>query len=301
MNNSSMTALVSAFARARHALLPGELVFRDAAARSLMTDGEYGDVARSMAQGIRFFDPSFSGTEEQALDRIVAGFLGASPLGRAAFVSQALENAVRIGAKQYLIFAAGLDSFAVSQPEWAGGLRIFEIDRSASVADKQARLERSGFPVPENVTFVGADLAQDDWPDRLLSAGFARESISFSSLLGLSYYLPGQAFETLVVRLGALCPRGSALAFDYPDRVFFSASDSAFMLRQLAGGAGEAMQSGWSYGEMEKLLENAGFLIYEHLEPDDITERFFSAYNASHPGLVMRAQPHVNYCLAVRR
>ena len=90
---------------------------------------------------ISFFNPSFSGSKEEALKWITDQYLSPSPLGRAAFAETALETAVRIGAKQYLIFGAGYDSFAYRQPEWASHIQIFELDRFILLQDKQRRLK----------------------------------------------------------------------------------------------------------------------------------------------------------------
>ncbi len=69
----------------------------------------------------------------------------------------------------------------------------------------------------------------------------------------------------------------------------------------LAGGAGEAMLASYSYSDMEALLVNCGFLIYEHLEPKEITEQYFAEYNRANPQHIMSAFNNVNYCLAIKK
>lgn len=64
--------------------------------------------------------------------------------------------------------------------------------------------------------------------------------------------------------------------------------------------AGEAMLSKYSYCEMEKLLARRGWLIYDHLTPGEITERYFTKFNEAYPKEQMQAFDNVNYCLAVR-
>ena len=56
------------------------------------------------------------------------------------------------------------------------------------------------------------------------------------------------------------------------------------------------MQSAFSYGVLEKLLEKNGFLIYELLTPDDIQKGVIDK-----AGVDLKAFEHVNYCLAVRK
>lgn len=109
--SESMTALVSAFSRAYHFKNNAVRIFEDSIAGKLLSQAEYQQIADHMSRGISFFDPSFSGSKEEALKWITDQYLSPSPLGRAAFAETALKNAVRIGAKQYLIFGAGYDSF----------------------------------------------------------------------------------------------------------------------------------------------------------------------------------------------
>ena len=49
-----------------------------------------------------------------------------------------------------------------------------------------------------------------------------------------------------------------------------------------------------AYEEMEALLSNAGFLIYEHMDADEATDAFLKESG-------MTAPAGVGYCLAVRK
>ena len=114
MEKIGMTARVSAFARAHHAR-NRDCVYCDPLAEKLLSQSETEEIASSMAQGIGFFCPGFQGTPEEGLRWIVEHQLAPSPLGRAAFAESALEQS---DARQYLILAAGLDSFGLRQPDW---------------------------------------------------------------------------------------------------------------------------------------------------------------------------------------
>ena len=300
MNDASMTARMCLFARAYHAETYDPNVFDDTLARQLLTDEEYRQIAGYLTQGIAFFAPDFQGTAAQALAHVVDRHLSPTPLGRAAFAEKSLEQAASIGARQYVILGAGYDTFACRQPAWAKELRIFEVDHPATAADKQLRLNRAGLTPPDNVRYVSADLAQSGWQEALLRCpGFSRRAISFCSLLGLVYYLPVQAVDTLLAVLGSLFPEGSSLVFDHPLRQTGKSRDKT--QAQLAAAAGEPMQAGWTYAELEALLAKHGFLIYEHLDPQDITARFFAAFNRVHPDRLLSAPEGVSYCLAVRK
>lgn len=52
---SSITSLISAFARAYHVEHDEPLIFNDFAARELITSQELADIGKNMTQGIHFF------------------------------------------------------------------------------------------------------------------------------------------------------------------------------------------------------------------------------------------------------
>ncbi|MBS5661667.1 MAG: class I SAM-dependent methyltransferase [Clostridiales bacterium] len=300
----SMTALVSAFSRAYHFKNNTVRIFEDSIAEKLLSQAEYQQIADHMSRGISFFNPSFSGSKEEALKWITDQYLSPSPLGRAAFAETALKNAVRIGAKQYLIFGAGYDSFAYRQPEWASHIQIFELDRFILLQDKQRRLKSNQIAMPGNVYYLETDFAQKQWQKKIINhPAFDAAKNSFCSLLGLVYYLTKQEFVNLLLAISAFVPKGSSVVFDYPDE--HSCTDAAGVRAKkqaiLASGAQEKMCAGYSYVELEKMLSDVGFLIYEHLTPAQITEQYFENYNKANPEARMTAFDHVNYCLAVKQ
>lgn len=289
----NMTALMSAFARAwhtEHALLP---VHRDPLARQLLGNG-YDMISRHMAQGIGYFCPDFSGSEDESLAHIVTRHLAPTPLGRGAFWEDALRTAVPLGTTQVLLLGAGYDTFPYRQPDWAKDLTLFEVDRKPEQQDKLARLKSAGISIPANVRHVTADLTHPDWPSALVDAGFSLEKPTFCALMGVVHYLPRTLFPKVLSALRDLMPTGSSLVFDYPTPRLSQVQI------QLAQGAGEPIRGLFTFQELEFLLPRHGFLVYEHLTPADITNRFFASYNALSPNRPMEAAPGVNYCLAVR-
>ncbi|MEG0229139.1 MAG: class I SAM-dependent methyltransferase [Oscillospiraceae bacterium] len=304
MKQKSMTALVSAFSRAYHQQNNEVTIFNDSVARQLLTDEEYCQIAKSMSDGIGFFNPSFVGKPEQALKWIVDNQLSPSPLGRAAFAEKSLERAVQVGAKQYLIFGAGYDTFAYRQPSWANKLEIFEIDQLATASDKQERLKNNNLVIPDNVHYIEADFTKQEWQDTLLNhKAFDNNKISCNTILGVTYYLSKECFDSLISVMGSIMPIGSSIIFDYPDENSYTekAGERAKKQSMLAGAAKEKMLASYSYFDIERLLSAHDFLIYEHLNAKEMTEQYFDVYNKANPKHQMTGFDNVNYCLAVRK
>lgn len=304
MEEKSITALISAFSRAYHAENNKVKIFDDSIARRLLTEEEYRQISKSMAEGIEFFNPSFKGTPDEALRWVVDNQLSPSPLGRAVFTEKALQTAVSIGAKQYLIFGAGYDTFAYRQPVWANEIQIFEIDHPSTANDKKMRLKNSNITIPDNVQYITADFMKQQWQMALTqNIKFNKNRISFRSILGVTYYLSVQTFVDLISAFGTLLPVGSSVVFDYPDENSCSdkTGERAKKQTMLAGAAKEKMLAGYSCEEMENILSSHGFLIYEQLTPMEMTRQYFEACNHASPLHPMTAFDNVNYCLAVRK
>lgn len=304
MEQKSMTALVSAFSRAYHAENNKVKIFDDSIARLLLTDEEYSQISKSMADGIGFFNPSFKGSQDDALRWVVDNQLSPPPLGRAAFAEKALQTAVSIGTRQYLIFGAGYDTFAYRQPSWSDRIQIFEIDYPATANDKRMRLEEAKIAIPYNVHFIVADFTKEQWKTALTqNTTFDDNQISFCSILGVVYYLSRETFEELICVLSSILSKGGSIIFDYPDENSYTekAGERAKKQALLAEAANEKMLASYSYENMEKILSSYGLLIYEHLTPMEMTQQYFKAYNNANPSYSMTAFDNVNYCLAVKR
>ncbi len=292
----NMTALVSAFARAYHYANSDTWVFADALAGKLLADEEYAAISRNMSQGIAFFAPDFRGTPEEALRYIVDHQLAPSVLARGAFCERAIDSATRIGCKQIVVYACGYDTFPLRTEDKA--LRVYELDLPEMIADRRRRIAQSGLEPACQVKYISCDLSQSTWSAALTRAGFDAERPSFGSLLGISYYLSKEEFTRLIEAIASISCEGASVCFDYP----LSEGDAQSRRnRALAAAAGEPMKAKYTFDELEALLSEAGFLIYEHMNADEATDAFFGAYNARNPAHGMTAPQGVGYCLAVKK
>lgn len=286
----NLTAKISCFARAYHYKTNERPIFGDSAAAALLAR-DYDAIAAHIAQGIQFFAPGFTGSADEALKIAVDGQLSPSVLGRSAFAEQCLTNEARLGCRQYVLFAAGYDTFALRAP--VQGLRVYELDQPGLIEDKKRRIERSGIEEKAAVEYVPCDLTDAGWTTLLRVAGFRPGDKSFGSLLGLSYYLDSESFRVLLRSISDLWSDGSAICFDYQTT---DGSGETRRNEQLAGAAGESMKAKYTAAGMEKMLADCGFLIYEQLDDEEMTKRYFAPCRGD-----MRAPKGVNYVLAVKK
>ena len=276
----SLTALMSAFSRAyveQHSSTP---VFRDEFAAKLFLPEELCQMEGYIAS---------SGCDVKTY---VYSALAPTPLARSRFCEEGLEAAVMTGTQQYVILGCGYDTFEFRNTHRE--LRIFELDRQPVISDRLKRIKRAGLELPANVRYIPAELPRDDLRGVLEANGFDRRKKTFFSCLGLMYYLTAEEISALFKDIAGFAAAGSTVAFDFADSHLFSSEVPRVKnMLAMAEQSGEPMKSCFGYGELEKMLETCGFLIYEFLNRDEIQDRFFSRSGE------MTAFENVNFAQAV--
>lgn len=299
---ASITSLVSAFGRAYHSEFDTPKIFDDYVAKDLIPKKERNDIEMNMVQGIHFFNKDiaqrFQDNPKEILKWITQVQLSPTPLARAAYCERVLLHEVTLGAKQYVILGAGLDTFSFRHRELENSIEIFEVDHPSTQEFKKQRVKEAELEVPNNLHFVSMDFTKGFSKQELVNEGFENKK-TFFSLLGVTYYLTKGELSSLIDCLFAMVPAGSSIVFDYPDENLFTEkglSNRVENMVKMAEVGGEPMKSCFSYGEMEALLEKSGLLIYEHVSPADIHKMYFEGRND-----YLEAFETVHYVHAVKR
>ncbi|WP_042150206.1 class I SAM-dependent methyltransferase [Paucisalibacillus sp. EB02] len=281
-NESSLTSLVSAFARAYHSKYDTPKIFDDFIANNLISEEEFSAISKNMVNGIQFFNrdigQKFKNNPKEILKWITQVQLSPTPLARSAYSEKVLLNEVKLGVKQYVILGAGLDTFGFRYPELKNSLQIFEIDHPATQEFKKEKLEIAKLTIPDHLHFVSMDFTTKFSLQDLIDEGFDNKK-TFFSLLGVSYYLTKEENEALINHLFSNVPSGSSIVLDYADEKLFEEkgmSNRVENMVKMASASGEPMKSSFTYNEIKNLLENSGLLIYEHLSPAMINDLFFT-------------------------
>lgn len=284
----NMAALVSLFARAYHQKNKDIKIFDDLLSTKLITEKEYEMIGLNMSQGISFFNPTFKGSEEEALKWIVDHQLSPSVLVRSAFCKEAIEEMKEKGCQQYLDFASGYDSFAYY---YQNQMYVFEIDKKEVIEDKRQRCKDVDI---ENIQFLSIDLSQDNWINTLLQSDYQEDQLSISSMLGLSYYLTKDEFKKMLKQLSKYLLKGSHLVFDYPS---IQESKETKINEMLAKEADESMKAKYSFAELKEILNQCHLTIIQHENHQTVTEKYISNYNVYYKDDPIKAPEGVCYCV----
>lgn len=284
----NMTALVSLFARAYHQKNKDIKIFDDLLSTKLITEKEYEMIGLNMSQGISFFNPTFKGSEEEALKWIVDHQLSPSVLVRSAFCKEAIEEMKEKGCQQYLDFASGYDLFAYY---YQNQMHVFEIDKKEVIEDKRQRCKDVDI---ENIQFLSIDLSQENWINTLLQGDYQEDQLSISSMLGLSYYLTKDEFKKMLKQLSKYLLKGSRLVFDYPS---IQESKETKINEMLAKEADESMKAKYSFAELKEILNQCHLTIIQHENHQTVTEKYISNYNVYYKDDPIKAPEGVCYCV----
>lgn len=278
-DKASLTALISAFARAYVNKHSKFVSFRDIYAEKLFTEEEFRQIE------------GFISAEHSDVTDYVNTSLAPTPLGRSKFCEKSLETAEKTGTRQYVILGCGYDTFSLRNTD--PNLQIFEIDKAAVIADKLHRIKRAGLKIPQKAHYISADLSCENIGTVLDKNGFDRRKKTLFSCLGLLYYLTNDEISALFESIAAVASNGSAVVFDFPDSHLFSSNIPRVKeMLKMAEMSGEPMRTCFGYGELEKMLEEHGFLLYEFLNRDEIQHRFFDDSE-------LTAFKNINYAQAV--
>jgi methyltransferase (TIGR00027 family) len=199
-------------------------------------------------------------------------------VARARYAEDLLESAIRHGVSQYVLLGAGMDSFALRRPEWAGSLTIFEIDHPATQQVKKKRIAAMGMPLPKDHFFLPVDLERESLAVALLNSSFSTEIPAFFSWLGTLVYLEKGAVLQTLEDVASCAARDSQIVFTYcePEPLEGKPSSETFQrMRRATQRRGEPMITGFHDEALLGELHRLGFRVVERLFPDEIRRRYF--------------------------
>ncbi|MEW1910936.1 class I SAM-dependent methyltransferase [Kitasatospora sp. NPDC085895] len=135
---------------------------------------------------------------------------------RTRFLDDLLLEASAAGVRQVVLLGAGMDSRAF-RTDWPEGTRLFEVDTAAPLDFKAAVLHRERAVARCRRITVAVDL-REDWPGALAAAGHDPALPTVWIAEGLLIYLPEEAVELLLARIGALSAAGSRMGLTLGSR-----------------------------------------------------------------------------------
>ncbi|MEU8559417.1 class I SAM-dependent methyltransferase [Streptomyces anthocyanicus] len=135
---------------------------------------------------------------------------------RTKFLDDLLEHATASGVRQVVLLGAGMDSRAFRMA-WPEGTRLFEVDTPAPLEFKASVLRQERAVAHCERITVAVDL-REDWPSALAAAGHDAAIPTAWIGEGLLIYLPEDAVELLLARIGEQSASGSRMGLTLGSR-----------------------------------------------------------------------------------
>lgn len=135
---------------------------------------------------------------------------------RTKFLDDLLQRASASGVRQVVLLGSGMDSRAFRM-DWPVGTRLFEVDTAVPLDFKASVLRQERAVARCERITVAADL-REDWPGALAAAGHDPAVPTVWIAEGLLIYLPEDAVELLLDRIGAQSAAGSRMGLTLGSR-----------------------------------------------------------------------------------
>ncbi len=281
MSQPSVSARISAFARAYHQQHDEPKVFSDPLAIRLFKQEELLAFEVNLAQSLSFFDAEAAAVQpdaESALRHVMRNHVAPITLARSRYAEDALKQSVETGSRQYVLLGAGFDTFVFRRTDLAAKLCVFELDDPATQDEKKQRIADAGWIQPKDLHWVPLNFLTGDLGEALRETGFDPQVLSFFSLLGVSYYLPKEVLFRIFQSIASLGTEGSTLVFDYFDEDAFDASKASPRMARMQAAAkfgGEPMLTGLAPDALSKELGTVGLSLRNPMNPAQIQARYF--------------------------
>jgi methyltransferase (TIGR00027 family) len=231
--------------------------------------------------GRQLADPDPGWRERPDMDPVFTSGFRASIVARARFIEDlvAAEAGDGAGVGQYVLLGAGLDTFVQRRPEFAGRLRVFEVDQPGPQAWKRQRLIDAGYGVADWLRLVPVDFeAGASWWQRLIEAGFSPAAPAVAVSTGVSMYLTKEANAATLRELAALAPRSTvAMTFMLPVELIDERDRQGMLMAQNgARASGTPFISFFTPDEMLQMAREAGFKDVGHVSGTTLNDRYFA-------------------------
>ncbi|MGH9716061.1 MAG: class I SAM-dependent methyltransferase [Candidatus Acidiferrales bacterium] len=229
--------------------------------------------------GLKLVAPDEGWRRRPDMDPRATSRFRAGVVARARFIEDLVVEQAGRGIDQYVIFGAGLDTFAQRRPEIASRLLVFEVDQPGTQAWKTQRLIEIGFGVPEWLRFVPVDFeAGDAWWQRLATAGFDTSKPSIVASTGVSMYLAKDAIAATLRQIATLAPGSKfAMTFILPMELADPEERPGYEAAERGARAnGTPFISFFTPAEVLTLAREAGFREVQHVSVATLTGRYFA-------------------------
>jgi len=205
-------------------------------------------------------------------------------IARTAYFDQLFREALKQKTSQIVLLGAGYDTRAYRFAKLNHASKIYELDAAPTQNRKLECLKKARIEIPEIVNFVSIDFNTQSSKDTLLSAGYQNDQKTLFIWEGVSYYLEPESVDQTLEFVCENSHPESSLALDYTISVTDDNIDAFYGVREFIHTmqehhGSEVLLFSIPEGKIKSFLESRGFRLVEHLDNQQIEERYLTDEN----------------------
>ena len=241
---------------------------------------------------MRFF-LKFKRMQTNTWGKLDAAFPGINTyiIARTAYFDSHFRSALEKQVPQIVILGAGYDSRAIRFSGLLQNTKVFELDNQPTQDRKKACLEKAKLDIPKQLIFTPIDFNQESLGDALKKVGYQEDQETLFLWEGVSYYLDPESAGKTLDFFSHASHQDSKIVFDYTisiteEDLQESYGSKAFLESMSQHHADEAFMFSIPDDELDSFLEKRGLDCREHLNNNEIEERFLLDKNGNLIGKV---------------
>jgi methyltransferase (TIGR00027 family) len=210
----------------------------------------------------------------------VMGFL----VTRSRYIDDYLSGGIRDGIEQLVILGSGFDSRPYRFEQLRGRVRVFEVDHPATQRIKKEKLVKIFGALPNHVTFVPVDFAEETLEKRLVESGYDKAAKTLFIMEGVTMYLNPEAMDSILSFVTGYSGSGSSLISDYMYKSVINGTEKhgeVISMRRNRLYSGEALMFGIEEGRIEDYLRERGFQQIHDVNHEELGRMYCTGENRS--------------------
>jgi methyltransferase (TIGR00027 family) len=210
-------------------------------------------------------------------------------IARTLYFDDLFIDALNNNIPQIVLLGAGYDTRAYRYENLNSVTKIFELDVPTTQNRKKKCLAKARLDVPENLHLVPINFDRESMADVLERAGYEADQRTLFMWEGVCYYLEPASVDATLEFVSRSSNHESVIAFDYGIPVSEKDVDRYYGLKEFFQTMAKAHSDEkfiFAIDDVESFLANRGLKTIEHLENNEIEERFLTDENGSSIGRI---------------
>jgi methyltransferase (TIGR00027 family) len=199
-------------------------------------------------------------------------------IARTKYLDNVFIESINKGIDQVVILGAGFDSRAIRLLNEKDRVIVYEIDIHTTINAKRKQYKKRKIKLPDNDILIAVDFEKENIRTKLNVYGFNKDKKTLFILEGLIMYLSDNTVKDTFNFISDYSPQGSMIVFDYVHASVLRLENKYYGENAIYNRVrkdNEQWISGIDESEITNFLMHFNFSLIEHLNSQEMEERYF--------------------------